>query len=109
VVAGLVVVVVVVDELLVEATAADRPEVPAQLVATRHPARVRPTWSRQRGSMRNLKGHEPVKRNHGSETVETTAVPQVTDRRDHILIRLPALCELHGLRSRPPAVSPNHQ
>jgi hypothetical protein len=74
VVGGLVVVVVVVDVLLVEATAADLPEVPAQLVASRDPARVRPTWSRQRGSMTNLKGREPVKRNHGSETVETTAV-----------------------------------
>jgi hypothetical protein len=60
-----VVVVVVVDELLVEATTADLPEVPAQLVASRNPARERPTWSRQRGSMMNPKGHEPVKRNVG--------------------------------------------
>lgn len=73
-VGGLVVVVVVVDVLLVEATAADLLEVPAQLVVSRHRARVRPTWSRQRGSMMNLKGREPVKRNHGWETVETTAV-----------------------------------
>jgi hypothetical protein len=90
VVGGLVVVVVVVDELLVEATAADLPEVPVQLVASRHPARVRPTWSRQRGSMMNLKGREPVKCSRGSETMETTAVLQVTDRQDHNLNRPPA-------------------
>jgi hypothetical protein len=70
VVGGLVVVVVVVDVLLlVEATPADLPEVPAQLAASRHPARVRPTWSRQRGSMMYLKGREPLKRNHGLESM----------------------------------------
>jgi hypothetical protein len=89
-VVGGLVVVVVVDELLVEATAADLPEVPVQLVASRHPARVRPTWSRQRGSMMNLKGREPVKCSRGSETMETTAVLQVTDRQDHNLNRPPA-------------------
>jgi hypothetical protein len=44
-------VVVVVDVLLVEATAADLPEDAPQLVASRHPTRARPTWNRQRESM----------------------------------------------------------
>jgi hypothetical protein len=51
VVVGGLVVVVVVDVLLVEATAADLPEVAPQLVASRHPARARPIQDRQRRSM----------------------------------------------------------
>ena len=64
VVGGLVVVVVVVEVLLVEATAVDLAEVPPQLLASRHPARARPTWSRQRVLAWLTKGRDPFKRNH---------------------------------------------
>jgi hypothetical protein len=67
VVGGLVVVVVVVDVLLVEATAVDLPEAPPQLLVSRHPARARPTWRRQRVGMAHLKGRDQFKRNHRSE------------------------------------------
>jgi hypothetical protein len=70
VVVGGLVVVVVVDVLLVEATAADLLEVAPQLVASRHPARARPTWNRQRGSMPHLKGRDQVKRNHRTGRAE---------------------------------------
>ena len=50
-VVGGLVIVVVVDVLLVDATAADLPAVAPQLVASRHPTRARPTWNRQRESM----------------------------------------------------------
>jgi hypothetical protein len=70
VVGGLVVVVVVVDVLLVEATAVELPGVAPQLVASRHPARARPTWSRQCVGMAHLKGRDQFKHNHRSERVE---------------------------------------
>jgi hypothetical protein len=69
VVGGLVVVVVVVDVLLVEASAVDLAEVPPQLLASRHPARASPTWGRQRVGMAHLKGRDQFKRNHRSERV----------------------------------------
>lgn len=70
VVGGLVVVVVVIEVLLVEATAVDLAEVPPQLLASRHPARARPTWSRERVGTAHLKGRGRFKRNDPSEAVE---------------------------------------
>jgi hypothetical protein len=76
-------VVVVVVDVLVEATAVDLPEVPPQLLASRHPARVASVLA-----WLILKGRDQFKRNHRSERADRmAAVRKPSDRQDHNLIR----------------------
>jgi hypothetical protein len=87
VVVGGLVVVVVIEVLLVEATAVDLAEVPPQLLASRHPARARPNLESRACGTAHLEGRGRFKRNHPSEAVERMPAALANqDRQDHNLI-----------------------